>query len=107
MTWLKRMLWIAPALAIAGAIVWAFWPKPVQVETASVTSGAFEVSVTQPGRTRVKDRFVISAPVGGRMLRPSLHAGDRVARGQLLLRIVPLEPPLLDARTRAQSEARV
>ena len=107
MAWVKRMLWIAPAAAIAAALVWAFWPKPVAVEVASVSRDAFEVTVTQPGRSRVKDRFLIAAPVGGRLLRPSLHAGDRVARGQVLLRIVPLEPPLLDARTRAQAEARV
>ena len=107
MVWVKRTLWIAPAAAIAAALVWAFWPKPVAVEVASVTREDFEVTVTQPGRSRVKDRFVIAAPVGGRLLRPTLHAGDRVQRGQLLLRIVPLEPPLLDARTRAQAEARV
>ena len=107
MVWVKRLLWIVPAAAIAAALVWAFWPKPVAVEVASVTRGPFEVTVTQPGRSRVKDRFVISAPVGGRLLRPSLHTGDRVSCGQVLLRIVPLEPPLLDARTRAQAEARV
>jgi len=107
MAWAKRMLLIAPVAAIAAAIVWAFWPKPVPVELAGVTRQPFEVTVTQPGRSRVKDRFLISAPLGGQLLRPSLHAGDRVTCGQVLLRIVPLPPPLLDARTRAQAEARV
>ena len=107
MVWLKRGIWIAVAAGVLGAIGWAYAPKPVPVELAEVRRGAFELTVTQPGRTRVKDRFVLSAPVGGRLLRIDRHPGDRVARGEVLARMVSLEPPLLDARTRAQAVARV
>ncbi len=107
MVWLKRAIWIAVAAGILGAIGFAYAPKPVPVELGAVRRGPFEVTVTEPGRTRVKDRFSLSAPVGGRLLRVDLHAGDRVSRGQALARIVSLEPPLLDARTRAQAVARV
>ncbi len=69
MIWLKRGIWIAVALGLLAAIGWAYAPKPVPVELAEVRRGPFELTVTQPGRTRVKDRFVLSAPVGGRLLR--------------------------------------
>jgi HlyD family secretion protein len=107
MLWVKRILWGLLALALLLAIVRAYAPKPVPVELGPVARGPFEVTVSQPGRTRVQDRFTVSAPVGGRLLRIDLHPGDKVARGQSLARIGSLEPPLLDVRSRAQAEARV
>jgi HlyD family secretion protein len=65
------------------------------------------VTVEEDGRTRVKDRYVISAPLAGRVGRPALRAGDAVAEGEVLVRMVPVAAPLLDPRARVEAEARV
>jgi HlyD family secretion protein len=103
----KRILEVLVALAVVGGIVYAAIPKPVPVETASVAKGALVVTVDEDGKTRLKDRFVVSAPLAGNLARIELRAGDRVEQGQVLARIVPLRSPLLDARSKTEAEARV
>ena len=90
-----------------GLVLVALWPTAVAVELASVTRGPLVVTVDEEGRTRVRDRFVIAAPVGGRVLRIELEPGDRVAAGDVVARLRPETPPLLDARTRAEAVAAV
>jgi HlyD family secretion protein len=92
---------------IGGLLLIAFWPTAVTVDVASVTRGALVVTVDEEGRTRVRDRFVVSAPVGGRVLRIELEPGDRVAAGDIVARVRPEAPSLLDARTRAEAVAAV
>jgi len=65
------------------------------------------VTVDESGRTRVKDRYVVSAPLAGNVARMALDPGDTVEEGQELAQILSLEPPLMDARSRAQAQARV
>src|SRR5690606_900848 len=77
------------------------------VEVATVQKGALEVTVEEDGRTRVIDRFVVSAPVTGNLARIELDPGDSVAQGQVLASIVPLGAPLLDPRSRATAQAQV
>lgn len=103
----KRVLEVLVALAVVGGIVYAAIPKPVPVETASVVKGALVVTVDEDGKTRLKDRFVVSAPLAGNLARIELRAGDRVEQGQVLTRIVPLRSPLLDARSKTEAGARV
>ncbi len=99
---------VAGALAVVGLIVAAFLPKPVPVELAAVISGPMRVTVDEEGKTRVKERYLVSAPLVGRLRRIELHAGDPVQAGKTVLAsIEPADPALLDARTRAESEARV
>jgi HlyD family secretion protein len=90
-----------------GLIVVAWIPNPVEVEVAPVTRGPLVVTVNEDGRTRVKDRYVVSAPITGNLARPELEAGDTIEEGQVLARLMPLPPPLLDSRTRAEAKARV
>jgi len=105
--WVKRALLALLVLVVVGAIASAYRPRPVAVDVEEVTRGPLEVTVTEPGRTRVKDRYVISAPVGGELERIALRPGDTVADGQVVARMGSLEPPLLDARSRAQADAQV
>jgi HlyD family secretion protein len=105
--WLKRALLAVLALGVVGAIASAYRPRPVPVDVEKVTRGAFEVTVTEPGKTRVKDRYVISAPVGGYLDRIVLRPGDAVEEGQVMAQLGSLDPPLLDARSRAQADAQV
>jgi len=85
----------------------ALWPSAVAVEVATVSRGPLVVTVDEEGRTRVRDRFVVTAPVTGRVLRIELEPGDRVARGDVVARLQPESPPLLDARMRAEANAAV
>jgi HlyD family secretion protein len=95
------------AVAIAAALVWGFWPAPVLVESAAVVRAPLSVTVDEEGRTRVKDRFVISAPVSGYLQRITLDVGDAVSQGQILALLEPLRPEVLDPRSRARAEAQV
>jgi HlyD family secretion protein len=79
----------------------------VAVETHLVRRAAMRVTVDDVGRTRVKDRYVISAPLAGNLARIERNPGDAVEPGNLVARIMPVAPALLDARTRAEAEARV
>jgi HlyD family secretion protein len=90
---------------IGGLLGVAFWPRTVSVEVASVARGPLVVTVDEEGRTRVRDRFIVAAPVTGRVLRIDLDPGDRVARGEVVARMQPESPALLDARTRAEAVA--
>lgn len=95
------------ALGLAALIAYAFWPKPLDVEAASITRGPLAVTVDGDGRTRIKDRFVVSAPVGGQIERIALRPGDRLKLGGPLTVVTPIEAPLLDARSRAQADAQL
>lgn len=99
----RRVLGLAAV--IAGLIAVALWPTTVEVDLASLARGPLIVTVDGEGVTRVTDRFVVSAPVAGRVLRIELEPGDRVKRGQVVARVRPEAPPLLDARTRAEAVA--
>lgn len=98
---------ISIVVMIIALLVWGFWPKPVSVETVEVKRAPMTVSIEEEGRTRVIDRYVISAPVDGTTCRTQLEVGDSVEVEKTLLNIRPLESQVLDARSRAQAEARV
>jgi HlyD family secretion protein len=104
--WMRRASWGLAATMVAGLLAWAFMPKPVAVETAAVTRGPFRKTVDEDGRTRVRDRYVVSAPVPGRLLRVALKPGAAVERGTLLARIEPAPPAPLDARTEQEYRER-
>lgn len=105
--WIKRIIGALIVLGLIAATAVAFMPKPVPVEVAVVERGLLRVTVDEDGRTRVIDRYVVSAPLAGHMARLELHPGDPVEEGTLLATLEPIAPPLLDARTRAETEARL
>jgi HlyD family secretion protein len=93
---------------LAAAAGYAVWPGPVPVELGAVTRGPMAVTVDQDGRTRVRDRYVVSAPLQGQLLRVNLRAGDPIEAGRTLLAAIePKLPELLDPREEAQAEAKV
>ena len=100
-----RFLVIAAVLAAIG--FWAFRPQPVAADFAAVERGPLEVTVEDEGRTRVRDRYVVSAPLPGRMRRIELEPGDPVtAMKTVVARFESADPVLLDVRTRAELSAR-
>jgi HlyD family secretion protein len=103
----RIVLWII-ILSLAGAGGWyIFTPKSIMVETSVATKGRFVSTITEDGRTRVRDRFTVSAPLTGRMSRISLRAGDIIKAGQTIAVIRPTLPPLIDPRARQELQARV
>lgn len=106
---MKRLLRIGPvALVLALLAFWAFRPQPVPADFANVERGNLQVTVDEEGRTRIRDRYVVSAPVPGRMRRIELEPGDPVVAGKTVLaRFEPSDPALLDVRTRAELEGRL
>jgi HlyD family secretion protein len=98
---------LATLAVIAGLMVVALWPTSVPVDLISLTRGPLLVTVDEEGMTRVRDRFVVSAPVAGRVLRIELEPGDHVQRGHVVARVRAEAPPLLDARTSAEAHAAV
>jgi HlyD family secretion protein len=103
---IRRIALGAGGLLVVGALAAAFRPRPLEVEVARVTRGDLLVTVDEMGRARVRDRYVVSAPIGGNVLRLELKAGDEIAAKDVAARIVPMQPMLLDARSRAEAQAR-
>ncbi len=106
----KTRRWIFGIASVAGLIVvliWAFAPRPVAVELAAATVGRFEMSIEEDGKTRLRDRYVVSAPLAGRVSRISLREGDPVAAGMVLAQLTPAMPAMLDARTNRELSIRV
>src|SRR5262245_7885202 len=85
----------------------ALWPRSVPADLAPVTRGALVVTVDEEGETRVRERFVVSAPVPGQVLRIELEPGDPVSKGAAVVTVRPAPPTPLDARSRAEAEAAV
>jgi HlyD family secretion protein len=105
--WIKRLFGIAALAGFITALVWAFLPKPTPVELAAVSRGLVQVYVEEDGKTRLRDRYTISAPLAGRLQRIKLKPGDVAPAGQPIAVIEPADPELLDPRALAQAEARV
>ena len=74
-----------------GLLAWAFAPRPLPVEIATATTGRFEASIDEEARTRVRDRYVVSAPLSGRLARIALREGDAVATGDVVATLTPAQ----------------
>jgi HlyD family secretion protein len=103
----KVMFWFV-VIALVLGMVYALQPRAVEVETGVVRQGPLTVYVSEEGKTRIRNRHIVAAPVAGSMQRVTLKAGDAVKAGETVLtRIEPALSPLLDARARSQAQARV
>jgi HlyD family secretion protein len=101
----RSLPWLG-GLLLLGLVGWGLWPKPVIIETGVVARGPLTVRVSEEGKTRVRNRYIVAAPVAGKMRRVPLKPGDEVKAGETLLTAIePAVTPLLDPRARAQAEA--
>ncbi len=103
----RVVAWSGVALLAGAGIAWLAWPAPVRVEVAEAARGPLRVTVEGPGKVRVRDRFVVAAPVAGHLGRPTLRAGDEVREGEVVATIYPATPSPLDERTREELAARL
>ena len=86
----RRLAYGLAGVGIVAALVWAFQPSPVMVDTISVERGDVVVTVDAEGKTRVRSRYIVAAPVAGRVQRIDLDPGDGVKRGDGVARLDPL-----------------
>jgi HlyD family secretion protein len=100
----RKILYGIGALAVVALVVLVLLPDAIPVDVAAVERGPMRVTVDDQGETRSHDRFVVVAPVAGRMSRIALHDGDAVAEGQVIVQIAPLP---MSAREREEQIARV
>jgi HlyD family secretion protein len=101
-------IWSVLGAVALAALVVAMRPAPVAVDQAVLAAGPMRVTIDHEGLTRVRERFVVSAPLAGRVLRIELEPGDRVERGRTVLAtLLPAVPGLLDVRTRAEATSRI
>jgi HlyD family secretion protein len=104
----RRTLLILFGLLLLGGLVYSFMPRPVAVDLTTARRGDLRVTVDEDGKTRVKDRYEVSSPLNARLERIGLRAGDPVEAGKTVLAVLtPADPALLDARARAETEARI
>ena len=105
--WRRRLPLLGGVLLVL-LIVVGLWPRAVPVEVGGVTRGALVVTVDEEGMTRVKNRYVVSAPVAGQLRRIEWKAGADVEAGHTVLATLETSgSDFLDARNQAQAEARM
>jgi HlyD family secretion protein len=104
-TWIRRR-WLLLLGAVLAVVLGALMLRrpPLRVEVAPVARGPLRVTIDEEGETRVRDRFVVAAPVAGHLDRITLKAGDAVDRGSIVARLHPLP---LDPRAQAEAKARL
>jgi HlyD family secretion protein len=108
MRFLKNPRLMAAVLIVAGILAVALWPDSIEVDVVQVTRGPMEVTIDEEGETRVRERFVVSAPVSGRLQRIELEPGDPVVSGKTMVaRLQPAAAPLIDPRSQAELGAAI
>ena len=105
--WRRRLPWLGGGLLVALILV-GLWPRAIPVEVGRVARGSLVVTVDEEGMTRVKHRYVITAPVAGQLRRIDWKAGAVVDAGKTVLAVLETSgADFLDARLQAQANARV
>ena len=105
--WRRRILLVVIAVVVAWGLFEGFRPQAIEVDLGTATRGPLRVTIEQEGRTRVVDRFVITAPVSGYARRIRFDVGDAVKRGATVAELEPMRAEVLDVRSRAEAEARI
>lgn len=101
----SRIIAIAVVVLLVAAAAWTLWPRPTEVEVATIARGPLTVLVEQQGIAQIREVFRVSAPVGGTLTRLTLEVGDLVSAGQVIASIGPAAPALLDDRARRVAQA--
>lgn len=104
----RTVIFSVVAAGLLSLMLWAFWPRPAFVDFGTVERRAMRVTIDEEARTRVRDAYVVSAPIAGRLLRVEVEAGDEVTGGETVIaRMLAVAPSALDVRTREQARAGV
>ncbi|MBT9501995.1 MAG: HlyD family efflux transporter periplasmic adaptor subunit [Burkholderiaceae bacterium] len=107
---MKKTTWLyiaGGAVAAVALVVWAFAPRPVEVEAAVISQGSFQTTIDEDGKTRLRERYVVSAPLAGLLTRITLREGDAVAANAVVAQMTPVMTPMLDERSMREQRLRV
>lgn len=107
MNWTRTIVIAGVAVGLGAAIYLGMRPQPAEVETTTVRVAPMEVTVEEEGKTRLRDRFLVSAPVAGNLRRHEWRVGDDVPAGRAIAFLTPLRAEVLDTRRMAENEARL
>ena len=105
--WVKRALLGAAVVGIGWLVVSAWLPKPAVVDVGVIRRARLQVFLEEDGRTRVKERYLVAAPISGNLARIELEPGAVLRAGAAVAHIAPPAPAMLDAQNRAEAEARL
>lgn len=100
----RQLPYILGGLGILTMLILAFRPTPISVDIAEVKRSDVNVTVDEEGETRIRKRYLVSAPVAGRLARINLDEGDRISKGDIIAKIDPL--PLKSDIEEAQARLR-
>ena len=101
-----RPLYLMLAAALVALGAWGFWPRAQVVEVAKAERMPLTVTFTEEGRTRLRERYLVSAPLDGVVERITLEPGDAVQAGAPVATLRPANAALFDPASRAEAEAR-
>lgn len=105
--WRRRIVLLIIAALVVAGLLYGFRPQPVEVDIATVSRAPLRVEIEQEGRTRVVDRYVVTAPVGGYARRIRFDIGSSIERGATVVELEPQRAEVLDVRRRAEAQARI
>ncbi len=104
----RSIFWLIILVLIVAGLIFTFRPQPIPVDLIKVDQGPMVVTVGEEGETRVKDVYMLSAPVTGHMLRIDAEVGDEVVAAETLVaQIKPIDPEFLDVRSEEEARAAV
>jgi HlyD family secretion protein len=96
-------------LVVLALVVLGLWaalrPRATAVDLGRVERGAVRESVEEEGMTRVIERYVVAAPLAGRLLRVGVSEGDQVKQGDIVAEIDPLPLKSKVLETKAEINA--
>ncbi len=106
--WIKRILVMVALAGIAGGFSWLMWPQPVQVDAAKAVLGPMSLTVDEEGINRIRNVYIVSAPVAGKVERSPREVGDHVVAGATLVAAIrSADPTMIDARARLELVAAI
>lgn len=104
----RKKLTVGAIAVVALILAYAFWPQATLVDMGEVRRGSMMLTINEEARTQVRDAYVVSAPISGRLVRVDAEPNDVVEQGRTTVaRMLPLSPPALDVRQHEQANAAV
>jgi len=103
----KHARYAVAGVVVAALVAIAAWPDARLVDSGQAANGPVRETVEAEGRTRLRDRYVIAAPIAAMARRLQLEPGDPIEAGQVLVVLDPVTAPSLDTRSRAEAVARL
>jgi HlyD family secretion protein len=103
----RKTMMLLGALALLIAVLAVFGLREPQrtVMLGNVVRGPFVQSFTEEGKTRLRQRYLVAAPLAGTIGRIDRQPGEAVRAGETLAILTPAVAGLLDPGTRSRLRA--